>query len=756
MSEPHQLKQALLSEMASSSALHSVEDAATSRNPAVRWIRDLYGEVDAEASPNAARGLNAVLGQYAQFRKAVCGLLLAGRERVRTAALAPAGASWRPVEDELTRNIGEELGTETNGVSYYQALRDGLCRVAVDDPNGVDPNSSTRTFLARLRDLCGASDPSCAIGAIFAVEAAAPAEMKVIDLFVQYQLVQAGVLKNARAPELHDFLAHLGQIVATHRDRLFTAMENILGAEQERDSFAHGFRETVSAFEEWWQAQAELLVRGSRSEVLLGYLQGLLYGREVKVQGEYIPLGLDNENCRRSIRALVPMRVFFGKRALPLLALDVSHPSDVSPAGWEVKSSAWLSEDGANTSLGRYSWVTQGPALFERARQRFEHACVRPGAMLVCTVVKPPKVDTPENTEFFKVEWRWINTGDDIQKSLQEIIEHVSNRVQSLVFLFGDGVPPLTPTRRLMTCNLLSELAAEVVFAERLKSAGALRVRYEEARWFAHEVKNWTNSVPNDLSYCWQNLQSSPDECKTRILRMLASQTILSCSSAVINSAYIVLLARMRGEDQTERKKEQYSIFSPRPLERTRELLRLSVPFLWRCRGELRRESDKYIDFETDFPPLIESARALAGYLGIRRDDSIAATIVSICEHQDFLVIALLLREALWNVTTLREQKTTSRTKISVRIGDFRVEHNRDGVFVVLPLIQRERLPRPLEPDHVVSDSMGAIVTNQILGTTQGLKVGSINRDKGPTAVDKPATYELTTEIHVRVKTEGP
>lgn len=84
-----------------------------------------------------------VLGQYAFLPARIVDLLRAGCQRA---------GHWPAVKAELRRNVAEELGSRTGGVSHYNLLKTGVRRELGLDLDRVEPwvaSCSQRLFHAR-------------------------------------------------------------------------------------------------------------------------------------------------------------------------------------------------------------------------------------------------------------------------------------------------------------------------------------------------------------------------------------------------------------------------------------------------------------------------------------------------------------------------------------------------------------------------------------------------------------------------------
>lgn len=128
--------------------------------------------------------LEHVLGQYTLFPKHIVAFLMAAESCARL-------HNCPGVADELRRNIGEEQGSQTGGVSHYDLLVRGIKSRTGVDVTGVQPADATRRFLADMPFIL-ASGPSRyyqgasrVLGAAYCIEVTACPELELVRALVE-------------------------------------------------------------------------------------------------------------------------------------------------------------------------------------------------------------------------------------------------------------------------------------------------------------------------------------------------------------------------------------------------------------------------------------------------------------------------------------------------------------------------------------------------------------------------------------------
>jgi len=230
-----------------------------------RRMHEAHTAVHPEKNPVAkslaslsAEKLQYLLGQYSLFPARIVSFLYSARDTAR-------GAGWESVAAELTRNIGEELGTESGGTSHYEMLLHGIAELAgealYEEFRSLEASPATEAFLSRVESAVGSTDMAHAAGATYALESSAVPELVIVRDILSRFLVLAtnrtieGTLKTF-------FDMHLGTWEPGHEQGLHASIPNYL-PESDIPAFHKGFEEIMDAMDEWWgelNAEARTLI----------------------------------------------------------------------------------------------------------------------------------------------------------------------------------------------------------------------------------------------------------------------------------------------------------------------------------------------------------------------------------------------------------------------------------------------------------------------------------------------------------------
>jgi hypothetical protein len=194
--------------------------------------------------------LAEVIGQYSLFPAKIVSYLKSAQEVAHL-------YDYMEVDDELKRNIREELGSDTDGVTHYDMLVRGVKESAGIDISAVQPTSGTTDFLSAMEHHTKhTTNPGqYVIGATYALESSAVPELEiVVDL--TRDLVEKTTGKRDLSPTLERFFKdHLHTWEVGHESRLRDACANDLeiGAHyRELENFVAGFHGTMYAMDMWW------------------------------------------------------------------------------------------------------------------------------------------------------------------------------------------------------------------------------------------------------------------------------------------------------------------------------------------------------------------------------------------------------------------------------------------------------------------------------------------------------------------------
>jgi hypothetical protein len=281
--------------------------------------------------------LRTIIEQYTVLPKSIVELLMEARDRVRAAlreAGSEGGRTFSPdevnalhaTEAELVRNIGQELGSETQGLPHYHMLVEGLTAYSITSARtGIPEPNSTGAFMATMFDLLsGPHDLLFSLGGIYALENTAVPELRIVRTLVL----------SVFSPDLHDaasaeaarglqgfFQRHLEDWEPSHRDTLYACVAPLVRQSAARAQFEQGFRTVLGAMDRWWQNLAAMIERSPLSHE--DYLRTLTRVREQRYVTEKIDFELGSKEPQRLLVAALARPALFGPRAFPILVADI-------------------------------------------------------------------------------------------------------------------------------------------------------------------------------------------------------------------------------------------------------------------------------------------------------------------------------------------------------------------------------------------------------------------------------------------------
>ena len=210
------------------------------------------------------------LAQYSVLPAKIVELLARCRKRVET---------WGEVYNELSINIGEELGSKTGGFSHYRILLNRLKDELGADFQEVVSSSSTKTFLDELFSAIANKNQAFVAGIAYALEDSATPELLCVAPIVnayarltgqplpirEETLEGKGAPVKVSTPEeglaltLDDFWSmHVLDFEPGHRDRLAVALEQHLDQNSRAtQDFKQGFEFVLTEMDEWWKKLAK-------------------------------------------------------------------------------------------------------------------------------------------------------------------------------------------------------------------------------------------------------------------------------------------------------------------------------------------------------------------------------------------------------------------------------------------------------------------------------------------------------------------
>jgi hypothetical protein len=179
-----------------------------------------------------------IVQQYSIFPKALVSLTAIARQK-------SIDAGWSELADALAKNIAEEMGSCTQGISHYTILAEGLeTSLGVPVKNTV-PSKATAKLLATMNAIF-ARQPIYVLGATYAIEATSIPELTLVMYLVEL-LVKGVIPENLQ----YFFDMHLNEWEPEHEAELKTNIEKYIDCNQ-LEEFEAGFRAVMLAMDDWW------------------------------------------------------------------------------------------------------------------------------------------------------------------------------------------------------------------------------------------------------------------------------------------------------------------------------------------------------------------------------------------------------------------------------------------------------------------------------------------------------------------------
>jgi len=208
-----------------------------------------------EKNPVAALVLNReqlsyVIQQYSLFPKCIVELLCDASSRA-------ASIHWDKVVLELHRNIGEELGSDSMGVSHYELLLRGVREEFNVELRDSLSSSATAHFISTMQSVCYHPEPAISMGAVFALESTAGPELLVVRGLLarlarmedRSDLTPDGILDN--------FMKHhIEGWEPGHREGLINTISCYPVTDLQKGQLTVGFHAVIEAMQNWWQGLA--------------------------------------------------------------------------------------------------------------------------------------------------------------------------------------------------------------------------------------------------------------------------------------------------------------------------------------------------------------------------------------------------------------------------------------------------------------------------------------------------------------------
>ncbi len=192
-------------------------------------------------SPNQ---LVYILGQYTLFTRNIVHFLYATRNTARI-------AKWKSVDVELTRNLGEELGTETDCITHNNMLILGVNETVGTDLSNIQTNKATQIFIDKMTAIMSDNKASYASGAAYAMESSAIPELRiVIEIVKVLTKLKTGSAK--LSDRLQNFFdGHLNIWEEAHESCLKEACRSHIN-EFNASEFQSSFESVMQTMDKWW------------------------------------------------------------------------------------------------------------------------------------------------------------------------------------------------------------------------------------------------------------------------------------------------------------------------------------------------------------------------------------------------------------------------------------------------------------------------------------------------------------------------
>ncbi len=161
----------------------------------------------------------------------------------------------RELDFELTRNIGEELGSESNGKSHYDILADEVSASLGLELSNVTLSGATNNFISGIQQILSHEDPAYVLGATYALEKTAVPELGIV-----YAAVKK--IAHDEKVKLTDMLntffeVHMNTWEPEHEKELRYACSLYITKKYERIQFEKGFKDVMKTMDSWWQGLYE-------------------------------------------------------------------------------------------------------------------------------------------------------------------------------------------------------------------------------------------------------------------------------------------------------------------------------------------------------------------------------------------------------------------------------------------------------------------------------------------------------------------
>jgi len=184
------------------------------------------------------------LGQYTLFPRHIVGFL----SRAYTKAY---DAHWPLVAQELARNIGQEVGSDTAGLSHYELLAKGIEDKTQLHILDMDPSDATKLFIQRMIAAFDQPDPAYVLGTTYATECSAVPELRIVVRGIRTLFHRLNGSEELGDKLRTFFQKHVGIWEPSHEGGLRETGEEYLQPSH-YVAFEHGFHDVMDTMDRWW------------------------------------------------------------------------------------------------------------------------------------------------------------------------------------------------------------------------------------------------------------------------------------------------------------------------------------------------------------------------------------------------------------------------------------------------------------------------------------------------------------------------
>ncbi len=174
-------------------------------------------------------------------------------DMLKLAQKAAARAGWQPVVTELERNIGQERGSETKGVSHYRILTGAMHDEFGMDARNIVAHQATNEFIHSIKELLHNPNPHYCLGIAYALESSAVPELTVVLSFVKKLAGNRPLQEGTKS----FFDIHLNTWEPSHESELRQAVSPYINDSATAQAFYEGFTVTIESMRKWWDGLAE-------------------------------------------------------------------------------------------------------------------------------------------------------------------------------------------------------------------------------------------------------------------------------------------------------------------------------------------------------------------------------------------------------------------------------------------------------------------------------------------------------------------